>query len=133
MRSRFSEPSTLRLIVLGAAVEAAGLTARSEVEAELGRDHDLVADGLERLADELFVGERAVDLRGVEEGDAALDGGADQRDHLLLVRRAGRRPELMPMQPSPIAETWRSLPSIRFCMSLLSYWAELCISAPSLL
>ena len=58
---------------------------RLEVEAELGRDHDLVANGLERLADELLVGERAVHLRGVEERDAALDRRADQRDHFLPV------------------------------------------------
>ena len=45
----------------------------------------LPAEGRERLADELFVRERAVDLGGVEERDAALDGRPDQRDHLLLV------------------------------------------------
>ena len=71
---------------LGAAVERARSDRTLQVEPELRRDHDLVADRLERLADELLVGERAVDLRGVEEGDAAVDGGADQRDHLLLVR-----------------------------------------------
>ena len=43
-------------------------------------------NGRERLAHQLLVRERAVDLGGVEEGDAALDGRADQRDHLLLVR-----------------------------------------------
>ena len=68
---------------LGAAVEPAALAAR-ELEAELGRDHDPVAHRLERLADELLVRERAVDLRGVEERDAALDGAADERDRLLL-------------------------------------------------
>ena len=45
--------------------------------------------GCERLADELFVRERAVDLGGVEEGDAALDGRADQRDRILLVAIGG--------------------------------------------
>ena len=55
------------------------------LEAELGGDHDLLAERRERFADQLFVGERAVDLGGVEEGDAALDGGADQRDTLLLL------------------------------------------------
>lgn len=52
-----------------------------EVEAELGRDHDLVAYRSERFPDELLVRERAVHLRRVEEGDAAVDRGADERDH----------------------------------------------------
>ena len=60
-----------------------------EVEAELRRDHDLVADRRERLADELLVRERAVDLRGVEERDAALDRRADERDHLAAVAGIG--------------------------------------------
>ena len=60
---------------------------RIDVEAELGGDHHLVAEGRERLAHQLLVRERAVDLGGVEEGDAALDGRPDQRDHLLLVGR----------------------------------------------
>jgi len=57
-----------------------------QVESELGCDHDLLADGSERLANELFVRERTVDLRGIEEGQATLDRGADQRDHLLGIR-----------------------------------------------
>ena len=84
VRSRLSEPSTLRLIVSGR-LSTPPPCAVLEVEAELGRDHDLVADGRERFADELLVRERTVDLGGVEERDAALDGGADQRDHLLPV------------------------------------------------
>ena len=84
VRSRASELSTLRLIVSGRLSRPAGAS-RSRVEAELRGDHDLVADGGERLADELFVGERAVDLGGVEERDAAFDGGAEEREHLLSV------------------------------------------------
>ena len=57
-----------------------------EPEAELGGDHHLAAERSERFAHELFVRERAVDFGGVEERDAAFDGRADQRDHLLLVR-----------------------------------------------
>jgi hypothetical protein len=75
---------------LGPAVEAlrpaAGLDT-FEIPAELRRDHDLVANGLERLTDELLVRERTVHLRGVEEPDAAIDRGADHRDHLLRVTR----------------------------------------------
>src|SRR5271165_2674314 len=54
-----------------------------EREAELRGDDDLVAYWRERLADDLLVGERAVHLSGVEEGDAPVDGGADERDALL--------------------------------------------------
>jgi hypothetical protein len=56
-----------------------------QIPAELGRNRDLIGHGLERLADELFVGERAVHLGGVEERHAQLDRSADQPDHLLLI------------------------------------------------
>ena len=75
--------------VLGSAVQAPLMLVRVDVEAELGRDDDLLADRGERFADELFVREWAVDLGRVEEGDAALDRRSDEGDHLLLV---GRRP-----------------------------------------
>src|SRR5581483_2134245 len=39
----------------------------------------------QRLADELFVGERAVDLGGVEERHAAFDRPANQRDHRFAI------------------------------------------------
>jgi len=70
---------------LGSAVKAAAVVAL-QVESELGRDHDLLAYGDECFADEFFVRERAIDLCGVEEGDAALDRRAHERDHLLLIR-----------------------------------------------
>ena len=57
-----------------------------DIESELGGDDDLFAEGREGLADEFLIGEGAVDLRGVEEGDAALDGGTEKRDHLVLFR-----------------------------------------------
>ena len=53
-------------------------------EAELGGDHDLVADRGERLADEGLVGERPVDLGGVEERDAEVDRFADDVDAVLF-------------------------------------------------
>jgi hypothetical protein len=56
-----------------------------EVEAELRRDHDLVAHRLERLAHELLVRERPVHLCGVEERDATLDCRPSEADHLLPV------------------------------------------------
>jgi hypothetical protein len=45
----------------------------------------LVADRGQCLADEFFIGERPVDLGGVEERDADVDGGADHVDAVLLV------------------------------------------------
>ena len=55
---------------------------RIDVEAELGRDHHLVANRPQRLADQLLIGERPVDFSGVEEGHPALTGrrgAADRR------------------------------------------------------
>ena len=52
-------------------------------EAELGGDDDLAAERRERFADELFVGERAVHLGGVEEGHAEFYGPTDDVDHLV--------------------------------------------------
>ena len=46
-----------------------------------------IAERRKRLADEFLVGEGAIDLGCVEEGDAALEGCADDLDHLLLVAR----------------------------------------------
>ena len=51
-----------------------------DAEAEFGGDDHLVAERREGLADHFLVGEGAVDFGGVEEGDAALDRRADQRD-----------------------------------------------------
>ena len=68
----------------------------SQDVAELRREHDLVAAALDRLADERLVlaGLRAVDVGGVEEGDAELERPVDRRDRLGLVRLAvpGRHP-----------------------------------------
>ena len=64
------------LDVLRPAVQARrlGRLSGAEVEPELGGDDHLVAERGEGLADQLLVRERAVDLGGVEERDAALDG-----------------------------------------------------------
>ena len=59
-----------------------------DVEAELGGDLHLVADGLEDLADELLVLVGAVDLGGVEEGDAGVEGGGDDVSSLVQIRQA---------------------------------------------
>ena len=53
---------------------------------KLGGDDDVFLERLQRLAHDLFVGEGAVDLGGVEEGDAAIYRRSDERDHLLTFR-----------------------------------------------
>ena len=73
--------------VLGSAGQPGLATLLVEREAELRGDDDLVAHGREGLADELLVDVRAVDLGGVEERDPAVDGGAQQVDHLAAVAR----------------------------------------------
>jgi hypothetical protein len=72
--------------VFGTAVEHLLVVGAPELEAELGGDHHPAAEGLECFAHDLLV-LRAVDLGGVEEGDAALGGRPDQVDRLLLVGR----------------------------------------------
>src|SRR5580704_8349616 len=71
------------------AIERAPLSAviRIRLPAELGGDHDLVAERSEAFADEFFVDERSIDLSGVEESDAAVDASMKKLDHLLLVFR----------------------------------------------
>ena len=72
--------------VVRPAVEAATFSGLwVEAPPELGGDDDLVADRTECFTDECLVGERAVDLGGVEERDAEVDGGADQADHRVRV------------------------------------------------
>ena len=46
-------------------------------------DH-LAPEGREGFAYQLLIGERPIHLGGVEEGDAAIDGRAEQADHLVL-------------------------------------------------
>ncbi len=56
-----------------------------DVKAELGCDHHLIADRRQRLAHQLLIDERTIDLGGVEQGDPALHGGSHQGDHLAPV------------------------------------------------
>ena len=74
--------------VLGAAVQTAGSRAglQIDVEAELGRDDDLVAERRHRLAEQGLIGERPIGFSRVEEGDAALEGVADQAHRVLCGR-----------------------------------------------
>ena len=84
--SRLSEASTTSRMCSGLLVRARH-PAVFDVEAELGGDHHLFAHGLQRLADDLLVGERAIDLGRVEECLAALDRLADQRDAFFPAHR----------------------------------------------
>ena len=116
--SRLSDASATSLDVRGPAVQP-GLLAAFDLEAELRRDHDAIANRRERFADELFVRERPVHFGGVEERDAAVDGRADEPNARLLVD-AWPNPKLRPMQPKPSAETSSLLvPSVRFCIGVL--------------
>ena len=78
------------LDVLGSAGQAGLAAVGVEREAELGGDDDLAAERFEGFADEFLVDERAVDLGGVEEGDAPFDGRAEQRDVVGAGRGQGR-------------------------------------------
>ena len=77
--------------VVWPAADAGLLAVLVEGEPELGGDDDVVADRLERLADELLVVEGAVDLGGVEQGDAPVDRGPEERDHLVARRSRAER------------------------------------------
>ena len=62
---------------------------RVKLETKLRGDPYTIPNRSERLADQFFVGEGAVDLRRVEEGDAPLDRRVQERDHFGFV--ANRR------------------------------------------
>jgi hypothetical protein len=73
--------------MLGAAIGSCTAFASFKIyfEAELCSNHNLVADGLERLAHQFFIGERAIGFGGIEHGHATVMGVTNQFDHLALV------------------------------------------------
>jgi hypothetical protein len=74
----------------GAAVEGPRAPAVVRDQAELGGQHHLVAAALERLADQPLVDVGTVDLGGVDERDAQVDGPVDGADRLgVVAARAG--------------------------------------------
>src|SRR6266481_1986789 len=76
------------LDVLRLAIEPAAFARRRiKVKAELGGDHDLVADGRQRFPDQSFVGQGTVDLGRIKQGDAEVVGAANDADALGLFRR----------------------------------------------
>ena len=56
-----------------------------DIEAELGGNHNLVADRGKRLAEKNLIREGSIGLRRVKQGDALVVGETDQLDHLRLV------------------------------------------------
>src|SRR5581483_4054545 len=73
------------LNVPGSAIEAGLFARRVDLEAELGRDRQLIPEGSECLAYQFFIRVGPVDLGRVEECDSLIDGGADHGDPLLLI------------------------------------------------
>lgn len=71
---------------VGTAVEPVGWHAIPETE--LRCNHDLLANRLQRFAHDLLVDARPISLGGVEEGDTALMGRADETDRVAAL--AGR-------------------------------------------
>jgi hypothetical protein len=76
------------LDVRGLAVEARPALAGRlvDVPAELRRDHDLVAERRDGLAEDALALVRPVRLGTVEEGDAPIVRGAEDVDHVRAVR-----------------------------------------------
>jgi hypothetical protein len=71
--------------VLGSTVAIAPVAV--DLEAELGRDDNLIAKRLERFANDFFARVGAVNLGGIEKGDASFTGGTEDRNALITVRR----------------------------------------------
>jgi hypothetical protein len=81
------------LDVLWTAVLASALSRLGvDIVAELRRDHHLVAERADGVADEFFVGERTISFGGVEKADATLVGGPDQLDCVVPVGRRAISP-----------------------------------------
>jgi len=75
-----------------AAVDAANLALRRNVEPELGGDHHLVADGSQRLSDDLLAKERPVDFGDIEKRNASVIRSPDDPDRFLPVGRRAIHP-----------------------------------------
>src|SRR6478735_882533 len=56
-------------------------------EAELGGDHDLITDRLERFPDDILIGIWAVHFGRIEERHTGVSRGADDRDPILAAQR----------------------------------------------
>ena len=76
------------LDVLGSSVDPAHQRIIRARDAELGRQHDLVAPARQRLAHQFLIGEGAVHVRGVDKIDALVYGAMDSGDGLAVVALA---------------------------------------------
>lgn len=76
--------------------------------AELCGEHDLVAAAPPGAADQLLVGVWGVDLGGVDEGDAKMEGTVNGPDSLASSLSAPVYAADIPMAPSPTRDTSRS-------------------------
>jgi hypothetical protein len=87
------------------------------LQVEFRRDDSVLAHRARRLAGQLLVRERALDLGGVEEGHAAIDGSTQQRDALGLAA-TNADAENQPPTAEGGAETCRPpWPSILECIA----------------
>ena len=93
---------------------AAGDFVAVVLEADFGDESDLLATGAEGLGEDLFGVVGAVDLGGVEEGDAVVDGGGDGVAGVVDVDFAVGG-VLISQVPKPRAETVRSVSPICRC------------------
>jgi len=81
----------------------------SILKAELGRDHDLVANRCQSLPDDFLIREGTVGLRGIEESYPHVERGSDDRNGALLV-------ETGPVgKVSPCSQTRWLKPRDRLC------------------
>src|SRR5581483_3304171 len=71
----------------GRAFHRARIEIGTEIEPEFRRDDNLVPQRSQRFADQFFIGVRTIDLRGVEERDAAFHRRPEKSDLFPLVFR----------------------------------------------
>ena len=62
-----------------------------DAKTELGGDHQAIALALDRLAQQLLIGARAIDLGRVEEGDAPLGGGIHDGERSVFIALITKR------------------------------------------
>src|SRR2546429_8723719 len=98
------------LDVPGPPIQAHVLAIGTKGVPEFGGNHHLRAKGSKRFAHQFFIGERAVDLSGVEKGHAAFDCRPEKADHLLLV---GKRAFIM-------AHSHATEPDGRYCQTAVA-------------
>jgi hypothetical protein len=86
--------------------------------AELGRDHDLLAHRRKGFAHEFFVRKNGPYASAVSKKVTPRSKADRMRAIISCLSAAGPYPKLMPMQPSPMAETSMLLfPRVRFCIA----------------